>query len=289
MKPKNFLKVLIFCASFSFVFTACQKEISQKKETANSVDEASLKGISSFSSEEMNHIGLILSSDLAKDVTTLDAASAGCSAVITYSPAPDVYPRTATIDWGTGCTNGGVTRSGKMHIYYTGNLSVLGSKSVTTYDNYYINGIKFEGKLRFANNGELEGDKIVYRLTYKDKKTIQENGDYININGHARVIKKTGGAGFPGFPDGNFRETTGAEGYPLTYTYSTGGVITQYILNITSPLIYNEGCAWITKGVSQYTYGDGSIGVLDYGTGGCDDQATYTRYGVTTPITLTPH
>ncbi len=275
------------------VFIACQKEITQKERAVKSATAGSDLSTSKpmFTSEEMNEIGLIYSTNPEAAASALPGADV-CGAIVTYDPAPDVYPRTVTYDWGTGCTSTtGIARSGKLIYKYTGDLSIIGSKVTVSYDNYYFNGVKIEGKLKWSNNEYTQGEnlgQLKYRLTYKDRKTIQTNGDYTIVNGHTRIIRGTDNEGYPGFPMGDFRETS-SDSAPLEYTTSIGGVIENFTVDITNTLIYKSGCDWITKGMLLYNYTDLTTATLDYGTGDCDDQAWYTdRDGTQYWITVGP-
>ncbi len=293
MLQKKLAVLVTLAIAVPAVFIACQKEITQKENAVKSATAGSELSTSKpmFTSEEMNEIGLIYSKNPEADARALPGADV-CGAVITYDPAPDVYPRTVTYDWGTGCTSTtGITRSGKLMYMYTGDLSILGSKVTLSYDDYYFNGVKIEGKLKWSNNVYTHGDnagQLKYRLTYKARKTMLPNGDYTIVDGHTRIIRGTDNQGYPGFPFGDFRETS-ADGAPLEYTSSIGGVVESYTVSITSSLIYKAGCDWITKGMLLYNYTDQTTATLDYGTGDCDDQAWYTdRDGNQSWITVGP-
>ncbi|HRI22875.1 MAG TPA: hypothetical protein PLA68_18080 [Panacibacter sp.] len=292
MQPKKTIKLLSLAITSSIVFMACQKEINTKHDAAGrtastSSDASGLRPV--FKSEEMNEVDLILSPNSAADASEISAT--GCGATITYDPSPNVYPRTVTYDWGTGCTSTtGVTRSGKMIQKYSGDISILGNTVLISYDNFYFNGIKIDGKLKFSNNefkSTHEEGELKYRLTYLNRKTTMENGNYIIVNGHTKIARGTNNVGYPGFPNGDFREITG-DGKPLTYTQSIDGVVRQYTVDIISTLVYVSDCDFITRGTLQYNYADQSVATFDYGTGDCDDQAAYTKDGVTTWVTLGP-
>lgn len=284
---KKLITASVSIIALSAIFVACQKEITSKPNGSNLTTTASTSQLTTMTTEQSNQIALVLSTDLKGDFSR--NAAAGCLPVVTYDPGPDVYPRTVTIDYGESCTSAsGVTRSGKIVLKYSNDLAITGSQELTTYNNYYVDGIKIEGGTKFANNGEVgvQG-QIIYRLTYKNRKSIQADGGYTIINGHHRVIKRGEGSGYPGFPDGDFR-ATGLLNY--TQFNNVSGVTSQFTV-ATRPqeaLIYKSGCDWITKGKSLYTYSDQSTAELDYGNGVCDNLGTFTKDGVTTSIVLGP-
>ncbi len=286
---KKMKKVIIISVSIfalSAIFVACQKEIASKPNASKLTPVTPGAQSVAATAEEANQIALVLNTNPLADFSK---SSGGCIPVVTYDPGPDVYPRTVTIDYGESCTSAsGVTRSGKIILKYSNDLAITGSQELTTYNNYYVDGIKIEGGTKFANNGEVGTQgQIIYRLTYKNRKSIQPDGGYTNINGHHRVIKRGEGSGYPGFPDGDFR-ATGLLNY--TQFNSVSGVTTQFTV-ATRPqdaLIYKSGCDWITKGKSLYTYSDQTTANLDYGNGECDNLGTFTKNGVTTTIVLAP-
>ena len=284
MKKLIIASVSIF--ALSAIFVACQKEIATKPTVSNLTTGISGSQSATMTAEEANQIVLVLSTNPTAEVSKL---TSGCIPVVTYDPGPDVYPRTVTVDYGAGCTNtAGVTRSGKVILKYSNDLAITGSLELTTYQDYYVDGLKIEGGTKFANNGEV-GTKgqIIYRLTYKNRKSTYTDGSYTSINGHHRVVKRGEGSGYPGFPDGDFRATG-----TLSYTQYNAGTTrtTQFTVATINQdaLIYKSGCDWITKGKSLYTYSDQSTATLDYGNGECDNLGAFTKDGVTTTIVLAP-
>lgn len=267
--------------------TACQKNVQTKAvQSATSTDLQKLTGLAASASfinvADAEQFALVINPEYA----SADQALLGsCPPVTTYNPSADVYPHTVTIDWGTGCTSNGITRSGKLITLYTGDMSLLGSSATTTYDNFYYNGVKIEGKQKIAHTRETAYPHDVYRITQKDKKVIQTNGDYIIYGGYRRIVKKDDGPGYPGFPDGFFRVSGTQTGDEMK-----GGVPYQWVATIddANPLIYNY-CAFIVKGQIDVTFTNQDPWHINYGSTGrdnCDDQADLTINGVTTTVTL---
>jgi len=49
------------------------------------------------------------------------------------------------VDFGAGCiSSNGITRKGKVLLSYSDRFILPGSKAITTFDNYYVNGNKIE-------------------------------------------------------------------------------------------------------------------------------------------------
>ena len=264
---------------------SCQKTLDSKSVQSTNAND--LQKVTDFAASQ----SFINVADAAQFAFTVDpkfaakdAALVGsCPPITTYDPSPDVYPHTVTIDWGTGCTSGSITRSGKWITKYTGDMSVIGSSATTTYDNFYYNGVKFEGKLKIANNRETEYPHGVYRITQKDRKIIETNGDYIIYSGYRRIVKRDDNPVYPGFPDGSFRVTGTIAGDEMK-----GGISYQWLATIDkdNPLIYYY-YDFICRGQADVTFTNQDPWHVNYGnTNTCDDQAELTINGVTTTVTL---
>jgi hypothetical protein len=87
--------------------------------------------------------------------------SDSCPAVTITHPSDAIWPKTITVDYGTGCTGFFEnTRAGKIIITVTGPRRETGSKRSVTFDNYYINGIKVEGTHEVEITGTATGVNI---------------------------------------------------------------------------------------------------------------------------------
>ncbi|HRH61240.1 MAG TPA: hypothetical protein PL045_11750 [Chitinophagaceae bacterium] len=280
-----FLFVFVFATA---LFYSCQKSVDVKPNQLTSVSASTSSDASVFPNASIDN--LIIREEtyqmyMAMDPGGFDYAEnkSGCPVSVTYEPSIDVYPHKVIVDYGTGCTdNFGITRSGKILFSYTAPTTELHSKVITNYDNFYIDGIKLEGKFKISQNRTPTDSTTNYRMTYKDRKSIFPDGDYIIVNGHRRAIKEGGGK--IDFPHGTFRLNG-----TLDYTQSFDGVLTQYSTTTDEldPLWYVGDCIWIVQGTLHYAYTDGSTQHLDYGDGVCDDQAVLTdRDGNVKTITL---
>lgn len=134
----------------ALVFAACDPDSDPDPndgsnfDTQSSVDNAKMDA-------EFESIGSIVQ-EVAEDYTdTLSGnkQESGC-AVLTF----DTTNKRITVDFGTGCTDfDGRTRTGKLHIDYTGAYRDNGSIITTSTDNYTIDGIRVEGQRKVTNKG----------------------------------------------------------------------------------------------------------------------------------------
>ncbi len=209
-----------------------------------------------------------------------------CPPITTYVPDANTYPHTKTIDYGTGCTNaGGITRSGKTITYVSDDMANVGAQTITTYDNFFFNGVHMEGAAKIDHNLRKTGPpQNVYRLTQRDRKLTQPNGDYIIYSGSKRLEKLDANPVFPGFPNGWFTATGTIIGDELK-----GGVSYQWTATIAdaNPLVY-KFCDFIVKGILNITFDNGDPAwSIDYGrVTDCDNLAQLTISGVTSTVTL---
>src|SRR6516162_5679810 len=80
----------------------------------------------------------------------------GC-AVYTVSPNDNTtFPKTITVDFGSGCTDAvGVTRKGKITYIFSGKLINPGTTVSASFTNYSISGYQLQGTYSITNNSSL--------------------------------------------------------------------------------------------------------------------------------------
>ncbi len=199
------------------------------------------------------------------------AVADSCPAIIITHLGDAIWPKTITIDFGTGCT--GLydnTRSGKIIIVVTGPRKEPGSLKTVTFDNYYFNGIKVEGTKEIENMGYNNNQNLVFsvrlidgKLTFPDGSTIERSFEH-QREWIAGILTKN-------IWDDEFLITGTATGH------SINGV--AYTNTIMSALKWERACRFAVSG-SVKIESDGSDPiVIDYGNGECDNGATVTRNG----------
>lgn len=272
---KFFVGVISATVLTALVFQSCQKGIQSKNQTTSISDNNAANNfaglLSLANTEDARQFAIATDPSV---LSSIAPPTSSCPPITTYDNPPGVYPRTVTINWGTGCTNAdGITRAGKTITYYSADMSVVGSFFKTTYDSFYLNGVHIEGQVKWSHNARNNGANNLYSMTLKNRKITQTNGDYIIYNGSRRVVKKDTVSAYPGFPNGWFRLTGSVSGDEVK-----GGVPYQWkdSIDAANPLIYNF-CSFIVKGNLHVDFtGNPSATTWDvnYGTGTCDNQAT---------------
>lgn len=263
------MKKTLLILGISFFFFSCTKE----EQLANALTDTDLLLVSEKSSFADN-LDINYSSQVTDDYDsynsnrTSQSTQATCAVITIDNATPGVFPKTISVDFGSGCTTNGITRSGTLTItidnYVTENGSTM---TIVRGNDYYVNGYKVEGTLTYENittdpnipawNRDLTDGKITTPAgaiyTYTDTRSIQ-------------LIE---GASTLTLTDNVYKAVSGSRTvYRPNSTFLTCTVIT--------PLIKSFSCAHISEG-SLDLQGSYLDGILDYGDGSCDATATYTH------------
>lgn len=194
-----------------------------------------------------------------------------CFTITVVPNIPHVFPKTVTIDFGTGCLGrDGKYRKGKIVSIYTNPMVVPGAKVSTTFVGFYVDSFHIEGTHITENtsNSNMQG----WKITVIDGMVTNTNTNrWVKWNSIKDVLQIEGN-GTPHYPlDDVYRITGGATGSNSAgHTWSA---------TITDPLIKKFTCPWIVKGVVRLTR-DGRVALLDYGNGDCDNLAIIYINGV---------
>jgi hypothetical protein len=222
-----------------------------------------------------NAIGILESAGLLKGELVL---ADSCPLITVTNPPVGTYPKTVTINYGTGCSGYyGSTRSGKIIIVVTNKRSVVGATRTVTFDNYYFNGIKMEGT-KVLTTMAPNGQNPVFSVTLTGGKLTLPNGKTIE---HAFTRQREWTAGW------NTPKNIWDDEYLITGTATGKGVNgNSYTNTILTPLHWTRACEFIVSGSIKFERTGVEPMVLDYGTGACDAFATVTRGDQTKQITL---
>jgi hypothetical protein len=186
-----------------------------------------------------------------------------------------------TIDFGAGKTDpAGVTRKGKMILTYSGLRFVPQSVTELTFDNYFINNVKMEGK-RTVTTAAVDNTAITFNVkdvggkaTFADGKTITRDATLV-----AKLVFGAAGS-LPSWTVSGTVNGTTREGQSY-----------QVVVAPEKALVYKSECLAqkITvpaAGVAVLTVA-GIVVTIEYGAGDCDNKATLTVGGLTQEITIT--
>lgn len=292
-------------ASFSIllsllVIISCKKENSQsgtdqqEEQVAQVSAEADAEAESTYSElfdDVMgvnNDVGVAGSGVSYGRIDTLTPV-ARCFTVSASYPNGTPFPVIITLDFGTtGCAGpDGRVRRGKIIIEYTARLINPGAIATAHFENFYVNDIHVEGTHRITNTSETNIPRR-FRIEVINGKLTRPNGNYIEWSS-TRVVTQIEGLSTPLIPrDDIFKIEGTAHGVTRR-----DNLLVRWESTITEPLIRRVSCRWIVKGrvrtvrVNLPNPGNSPwVGILDFGAGVCDDQATLTINGTTHQITL---
>jgi hypothetical protein len=199
-----------------------------------------------------------------------------CFTVTVVPQTPGVFPKTVTIDFGTGCLGrDGKLRSGKIITVFTGRLSQPGNSATTTFDNYMVNGVKIEGTHVITNTSTSNNRSFTVKVS--GAKITKQNGKWIKWESF-KTFLQTEGNGTPRFHLDDVIVITG-------YKSGENSEGNTWSATILEQLVKKGNCRWIVSGIVSLAR-NGNTAVLDYGNGDCDNKATITANGQTREITL---
>jgi hypothetical protein len=196
------------------------------------------------------------------------------------------FPVKVTLDFGsTGCAaNDGHWRKGKIIITYTSRLLYPGAVAEAIFEDFYIDSIRIDNSTtyRIANTGTTSQLQLTVDVNGKLSKP---NGNYSEWHSH-KVITRTDGNATTTPLDDAFKIEGKASG-----KVKRNDVIVAWNAVISEPLVKKFTCRYISKGTVKITRETLSAnsqwtGILDYGTGNCDNRAILTVNNIPHEITL---
>ncbi|MDF2450746.1 MAG: lipoprotein precursor [Bacteroidota bacterium] len=282
---KNIIISAILIASSIITLDSCKKKEAADSESQSVVDNAiceqqfmaitpvvNEKGINQAGIKKVNSCGTwIILGALGNGTITPSANDTIDSNADGFY---DNGPVTFQFDYGTGCLSfDGVS-------YKTGAINITTAKRWRAYNNtvtidllnYKVNNVTYSGQMRISKPDSVTFTMEVinghctdgnWNIDYACSKTVKqiagfntktdESDDVISIEGNSSGVNREG------------------------RSFST---------SITSPLIKKSSCKWITSGTLDLTPSGFKARTVDYGAGGCDDDATYTVNGQTISFKL---
>lgn len=209
--------------------------------------------------------------------STTENTTGRCFTITVVPNIPHVFPKTVTIDFGSGCLGrDGKFRKGKIVSIFTNPMRVPGSKVSTTFVSYYVDTFHIEGTHISENTStsNMQG----WRNTVINGKVTNTNTAKWRMWNCTRDVLQIAGNGTENFPlDDIYKITGGSNG-----SNSAGNTWSSVIIE---PLIKKFTCPWKVKGTVKFTRNSREA-LLDYGNGDCDNKAILYINGVPHVITL---
>ena len=264
---KQFL--LLIALAGIFVFTACQK------------NEADSEGVVTKTTT-LDYINVVNSLELSteEEITNSDdglksAEVIDCLNITVHeNENGDFWPRSWTLDYGTeNCTcYFGNSKRGKIHISLSDWWRNEGSFREVTFEDYYFNDNKLEGTKTILNTGLNENGNLTFTKNVSDAKLTYTDGSSITWSCEKYSELVEGGDTFV-FADDVWSVSGAGSGVDLDGN--------AYTMEITSPLIYRNGCFYPVSGIVEIVTDGQTTKLIDYGDGECDNAITVTADGTT--------
>lgn len=189
----------------------------------------------------------------------------GC-AIVTFSPADlTTFPKTMTLDYGSGCSLEPVLRKGKLIVTLNGRLRNAGTTLSVTFENYSVNDYKLEGAFNLINN--TTNNVLSFTSQTANGKLTYLGGLLSFTHSGTHTYTQIGGSNTASYLDDSWSVSG------LGNTLSPNESLSW---EITTPLIKNIACGSIVSGVEEFKYNNNTSGSLNFGEGTCDRLATLT-------------
>jgi hypothetical protein len=266
----------------TFSFYACKKDSTADADTTsaqdNSYAEASYNDVNTMvdgSASAGTNFSFRMATNDAN--ARLEGPFSGCG-IVTIDTVNTI--RTITINFGTTnclCLDHRYRR-GKVIATWTGKYRDSGTVVNITFDGYAVDDNLIKGTHKTTNLGKNTAGHLVYK--------VEVNGQIVKAN-------NLGTATWISTRQREWLEGSSTPANPADDTYSITGSASgttaagiSYTINITQALIRKMTCPYFESGKVDITPSGKATRTLDYGTTGCDANATVTISGVTIPVVL---
>lgn len=181
-------------------------------------------------------------------------------------------PRTITIDFGQDDCVGydGRIRKGQIYVTFTGKYRDEGTIITITPIDYTVNGYALSGTKQITNMGLNADDDMYFHITVVGSVTAPGNAYTIEWESD-RTRTWTGGEETLTIWDDTYEITgdgSGVNKFGIPFT-----------VEIVSALRIEIGCPWIVSGEIEVTPDDGTVRLIDFGNGNCNNGFSITVNG----------
>ncbi len=188
-------------------------------------------------------------------------------------------PHKIIIDFGiTNCMcQDGRNRRGKIIASFAGKFGSPGMAVSVTFDGYFVNDNQIKGTKTDTYMGLNNAGHPVINISV-DGQIVKANGGGTISWASTRQREWVAGFTTPEWNDDVYSITGTANGIKASGQ--------AYSITITKPLVRKMNCYWFESGTLDVTPEGKAVRTLDYGSTGCDNNATVTILGYTFPIVL---
>lgn len=272
------IRISMLAMSIFLLAQSCTKEKTDNNGGGNSDKEVALASVKATSDVFFDDISIeLLQINTEQKLTIREAATQDVCAAVSVTPQGSEFPKTVTVDFGNGCTGAnGFVRKGKVIYVISKKFINKGAQLVVTFENYRVNDYKLEGVFTITNNGSLSGINITTELVAG--KITYPDGTWYTRESEVTWVQSAGANTLANFADDEYGITGSG-----TITSSSGNTLTA---ESQGSLLRKFSCYNLVSGKLNLTFNN-IAGVLDYGNGECDKNATLTignkEYAVSLP------
>ncbi|MFT4023841.1 MAG: hypothetical protein QM664_08685, partial [Flavihumibacter sp.] len=154
-----------------------------------------------------------------------------------------------------------------------------GATATSTFDNYYVNGMKIEGTHTLTNNSNMV--QLIFTSAVANGKLTGNDETFIQWSGTRVFTQKEGWSTLLDPSDDLYAMVSQGSGSVTKNdnTYTWNGYTIE-------PLEQRPACQWVSKGIQGIEGTSGAQGTIDFGNGDCDNKAVLLVNGVSGEITL---
>lgn len=276
------MKRKLFYLSFSVTViallfaNACQKdksttEIDNTPYNTNSVEKNAVVATASF--DELNDFA---QSGFGATVLKGDISTSGSCPTVSINFM--TTPFSIALDWGIGCLNDGITRSGTITMSLTGLMTEKNSVATMKIENYIVDGKKVSGTTKITFLGPNVGNSWPRYSIVSEGKIEFADKSFVTYRSESVRLQAEGSRTAIITDDVWRTEIQSASG-----TNKDG---TKWTAKTTKVMIKKGDCKWYNSGTFVITPEKGDIKTIDFGDGTCDSKATMKIGDKTTDITL---
>lgn len=256
-------------------FSACKREkIEPDTEYQSSID-------NSLASSEFSSVSNLFDTEARADTDingktaeTMGLYCPGAAVTVTVTSSTSA---TMTVDFGTGYTClDGRTRTGVLTGVFNGKWKDAGSNATITTSNYTVNAMPVTFTMTVTQNGENGSGNLNWDVTVSNGSIVTPTGTITYES--TRNTEWVAGRGDLDPSNDEFLITGSATGVARTGK--------AFTMNVDDALRIKSNCPNIVAGKLSLTPDGLNTRTIDYGTGACDNQATFTVGSFTTTITL---
>jgi hypothetical protein len=261
---KSILKLLMLFVTTGLFFISCDNDDSAVTGPVSAAEVTATVEADDVSDEVNNLLdGFFAVEEVASKTAARAIYPLTC---MTKTVVINLETQVVTLDFGESCLlPSGNTVSGKIVLTYAVDISAQSLTINYTYDNFYFNDLKVTGTNKIVRIRSNMNEKPQSTLTIETKVTWP-NGDFAVYTG-TKVREFSEGFGTIDFKDNVFTITGNWK-----TTFSNGAVVSAEIIE---PLRREMTCRFFVSGKVKFKKSE-RFGVLDFGTGDCDEFALFT-------------